>query len=56
MTFEKLGGDLVQRTGGDARGHNAQFLGFRKDFLVLDSKFLRYVVNPNGHNLALPPP
>ena len=54
VTFEKLRGNLIQRTGWNPRGGDAQFLGLGKDFLAFDSKFLCYVVNTNGHNFLLP--
>src|SRR5205823_3781549 len=54
MAFEKFCGDFIQRTGGNPRGGNAQFLGLGKDFLAFDSKFLCYIVNTNGHNFCLP--
>jgi len=49
VIFEVLGGDLIERTGRDLGGGNAQRLGFGDNFLVLQAKFLRDVVNPNGH-------
>src|SRR5262245_4055103 len=49
MIFKILGGDLVQRARRHLRGGNAQFFGFGENFLALDSKLLRYVVNTNGH-------
>jgi hypothetical protein len=38
MTFEKFGGDFIQRTGRDARSGNAELLGFRQDLFVLDTE------------------
>jgi hypothetical protein len=40
MTLKKFCGDFIQRTGRHARGSNAQLLGFRQDFLVLDTELL----------------
>jgi len=53
LFFEVLSSNLVQRTGWHPGAGNAQILGLGKDLLALDSKFLGYVVNPNGHNVVL---
>jgi hypothetical protein len=47
--FQVFAGDFIQRTGRDFGG-NAQFLGFGKNLLAFDAKFLCYIVNTNGHN------
>ena len=52
LAFEVLGGDLIQRAGRDLGGGNAQFLGLGENFFVLQAKFLRNVVNTNGHNFS----
>jgi hypothetical protein len=49
LLLEVFGGDLIQRTGGHARGRNAQFLGLGKNLLVLHAELLRNVVDTNGH-------
>ena len=49
LDLKVLGGDFVQRTGRHLGLGNAQFLGFLKNFFVLDSNLLCYVVNANGH-------
>ena len=49
VIFEILGGDFIERAGWDSGGGNAQRLGLGENFLVLQAKFLRDVVNPNGH-------
>ena len=54
--FQPLGADLIERAGGDLGGGNAHFLGLRENFFVLEAKFLRNVVNTNGHKLFLLPP
>ena len=55
VALKIFGGDFVQRARGNASGSNAQLLGFRQDFLVLDSQLLCYVVNTNGHINNQPP-
>jgi hypothetical protein len=55
MALKIFGGNFVARAGGDASGGNAQLLGFRQDFLVLDSELLCDVVNTNGHIFLQPP-
>ena len=49
LLFEVLGGDLIERTGGDLGGGNAQPLGLGDDLFVLQAELLRNVVNTNGH-------
>jgi hypothetical protein len=38
--FEKFSRDFIQRTGRHLGLSNAQLLGFGKDFLAFDAKFL----------------
>jgi hypothetical protein len=38
--FEKFGRDFIQRAGRHLGLSNAQLLGFGKDFLAFDAKFL----------------
>jgi hypothetical protein len=47
--LKPFGADFVKRTRRNLRGSNAHFLGFRENFFVLEAKFLRNVVNTNGH-------
>jgi hypothetical protein len=47
--LEPLGANLVERAGRDLGGSNAQLLGLRENFFVLEAKFLRNIVNTNGH-------
>src|SRR5262249_31989400 len=49
VAFEVFGGDLIERTGRNARARNAQFLGFGEDFLALDAELFCDIVNTNGH-------
>ena len=51
MAFKIFRSNLIERTGGNACGGYAQFFGLAKNFLALDSKLLRDVVNPNGHKI-----
>ena len=54
--FQPLGADFIQGAGRNFGGGNAHFLGLRENFFVLEAKFLRNVVNTNGHKLFLLPP
>jgi hypothetical protein len=47
--FKPFGGDFIKRTGWNLGGSNAHFLGLHENFFVLEAKFLRNVVNTNGH-------
>lgn len=54
--FEPLGSNFIERAGRDLGGSNAHLLGLRENFFVLEAKFLRNVVNTNGHKLSQLPP
>jgi len=47
-------GDFIERTRRDLGPGDAQFPGLDKDVLAFDSKFLRDVVNTNGHKYFVP--
>src|SRR5208282_2291932 len=55
LLFEEFGADLIERTGRDPGGGNAQRLGFGENRLVLQAKLLRDVVNANGHKFSPSP-
>jgi hypothetical protein len=56
LLFQPFGTDFVERARGNLGGGNAQFLGLRENFFVLETKFLCDVVDTNGHNyFSLPP-
>ena len=55
LLFEIFSADFIERTRRDPGGGNAQGLGFGENFLVLQAKFLRNVVNPNGHKFLSSP-
>jgi hypothetical protein len=38
LILEVFGGDFIQRTRGDPRGGNAQFLGLGQNFFVLQAE------------------
>ena len=40
LLLEVLGSDFIERTRSDARGRNAQLLGFGQNFFVLQAKLL----------------
>jgi hypothetical protein len=40
LLFQVFGGDLIQRTGSNASGGNAQFFRLRENFLVLEAELL----------------
>jgi hypothetical protein len=54
--FKPFGGDFIEGTGRDLGGGNAHFLGLHENFFVLEAKFLRNVVNTNGHKFFRLPP
>jgi len=49
LLFQNFRTDLVNRAGGHLGGGNAQLLGLHEHFFALQTKFLRYIVNTNGH-------
>jgi len=56
LFLEPFGTDFVEGARGDFSGGNAQFLGLRENFFVLEAKLLCDVVDTNGHNyFSLPP-
>ena len=54
--LKPFGADFIERAGRNLGGGNAQFLGLHEHFFALETKFLRNVVNTNGHKFfSLPP-
>jgi len=49
LFYEEFSSDLVQRTGRDFGGSNAQLLGLDENFLVLEAELLGNIVYTNGH-------
>ena len=49
VIFEILGGDFIERTGGNPGSNNAHRLGLRENFHVLQAKFHRNFVNSDWH-------
>ena len=49
FSLQPFGADFIQRARWHLGGGNAQLLGLCENFFVLQAKFLRYIVNTNGH-------
>ena len=50
LFFEPFGADFIEGTRRNLGGGNAQLLGLCENLFVLQAKFLRNVVDTNGHN------